>query len=228
MKRKPLKPIVRRLFQLSQNLHLRAYENYQPVVGNASAPPGTRECEARWKIIQQVLRENDCNSLVDLGCSEGYYVLQASQLGLGFCLGVDFDLRRIFTCQSQVVLNDVPRAAFLVSEVTPELLESLPEIDSVIFLSVLHHIMYQKGPDHCRELLQRLSKRVKKVMLFEMGQSDEHLESWAKDMPDMGDDPHKWIAEFLQSAGFGEVRKIGTTPSYLKEIERALFAVFPA
>jgi len=227
VKRKPIKPILRTAYQGLLRLHLRSYENYQPVVGANGAAPGTRDCEDRWRAIEPVLREQSCNSLVDLGCSEGYYVLSAARSGLGFCLGVDFDLRRIWTCTSQVVLNDIPNAAFLISEVTPELIDRIPEVDAVIFLSVLHHIMYQKGEEYCRDLLTRLRRKTRKVMLFEMGQSDEHLETWAAKMPDMGSDPHAWVANFLRSAGFRNVEKIGEAQSYRRETNRALFKVMP-
>jgi hypothetical protein len=64
-------------------------------------------------------------------------------------------------------------------------------------------------------------------MLFEMGQSDEHLETWAAKMPDMGSDPHAWVANFLGSAGFRTVEKIGEAQSYRRETNRALFKVMP-
>jgi hypothetical protein len=227
LKRKPIKPVLQAAYQVLLRLHLRSYENYQPVLGADGSAPGSRDCEERWRAIAAVLREHDCRSMADLGCSEGYYVLQAARSGVGFCLGVDFDLRRIFTCYSQLVLNDVPNAAFLISEVTPELADRLPQVDALVFLSVLHHIMYQKGEQHCRDLLRRLAAKTRKVMLFEMGQSDEHLESWAAKMPDMGRDPHAWIAELLRSSGFKTVEKIGEAQSYKREVNRALFKAMP-
>jgi cyclopropane fatty-acyl-phospholipid synthase-like methyltransferase len=227
VKRKPIKRVLRAAYQALLRLHLRSYENYQPVLGTSGAAPGTRDCEERWHAIEEVLRRHGCRSVVDLGCSEGYYVLQAARSGLGFCLGVDFDLRRVWTCTSQVILNDVPNAAFLISEITPDLADRLPELDAVVFLSVLHHIMYQQGQDYCRDLLTRLRRKMRKVMVFEMGQSDEHLETWAKKMPDMGSDPHAWIADFVRSAGFSRVEKIGEARSYKREVDRALFEVLP-
>jgi len=227
VKRKPIKPVLRAAYQGLLRLHLRSYEVYQPVMGTHGAAPGTRDCEERWRAIREVLLERQCASVVDLGCSEGYYVLQAARAGLGFCVGVDFDLRRIWTCQSQVLLNDIPNTGFLISEVTPELAHRLPEFDAVIFLSVLHHIMYQRGEAHSRDLLERLARKTRKVMLFEMGQSDEHLEAWARKMPDMGADPHAWIADLLRSAGFSTVEKIGEAQSYKREVNRALFKAIP-
>ncbi len=227
MKRKPIKPLLRAIHSTIHSMHLRAYETYQPVLGNKAASTGARDCEQRWQTILEQLRRHHCASLLDLGCSEGYYVIQAAKSGLQFCVGVDFDLRRIWTCQNQVVLNDLHQAAFMISEATPELIDSLPRFDAVIFLSVLHHIMYEKSEAYAAELLRALAKKVDRVMFFEMGQSDEHLESWAKKIPDMGADPHAWIADYLRAAGFSEVEKIGEAQSFLRESSRALFAVRP-
>jgi cyclopropane fatty-acyl-phospholipid synthase-like methyltransferase len=227
MKRKPIKPLLRAAYRTLYGLHLRSYETYQPVIGNKGTTEGTRECGTRWQAIDSLLTEHDCHSLVDLGCSEGYYVLQAARRGLEVCVGVDFDLRRMWTCQSQVVLNDLHHASFLMSEVTPELVTALPRFDAVIFLSVLHHIMYEKSPEYAREIITGLAKKTNKVMIFEMGQSDEHLESWAKKIPDMGSDPHAWIAEYLRSAGFSHVEKIGEASSYMQEVNRAMFKAIP-
>lgn len=227
MKRKPIKPWLRAGHKLLHSLHVRSYENYQPVAGLPKPAVGSRECEVRWDAIRRVLEEHGCRSVVDLGSSEGYYVIQAARHGLGFCVGVDFDLRRTWTAVNQVVLEDIPRAGFLVSEIDMELVEALPRFDAAIFLSVLHHIMYRDGEEHARRLMAALAERIDKVVIFEMGQSDEHLEKWAAELPDMGPDPHAWIARFLRSAGFAHVEKIAEAPSYRREVNRALFKALP-
>ena len=227
MKRKPIKPLLQAAYKTLYALHLRSYEAYQPVIGSGAAAAGTRDCEVRWRAIEKVLREHECKSLVDLGCSEGYYVRQAAAMGLPFCVGVDFDLRRMWTCTSQVVINDLQHAAFLMSEISPELVDAMPRFDAVIFLSVLHHIMYERDLDTARRILSGLAAKTGRVMIFEMGQSDEHLESWAKKIPDMGADPHAWIADFLRSNGFSNVEKIAEASSYAKETNRAVFKASP-
>ena len=226
MKRKPLKPLVAAGYRMLMRTHLRSYETYQPVLGSDGAR-AARDCDDRWHAVSGVLRARDCTSMADLGCSEGYYVLQAARSGVAFCLGVDFDLRRILTCHGQVVLNDVRNAAFLVSEITPQLADTLPAVDAVVFMSVLHHIMADEGEEHCRDLLRRIRRKTRKVLLFEMGQSDEHLERWAPKLPDMGADPHAWIAELLRSSGFATVEKVAEARSYRHEVKRALFEALP-
>ena len=227
MKRKSIKPLYRAALGGLQSLHVKSYEIYQPVLGRNREARGARDCETRWAAIERALREHDSRSLVDLGSCEGYYVIKAAQAGIPFCMGVDFDQRRAFTSSSQMVLHDLPNAAFMIGAVDETLLEAMPKFDTVVFMSVLHHIMYDKGVEHCRRLMKLLHEKVGKFLIFEMGQSDEVDESWAKDMPDMGDDPHQWIREFLASAGFRDVETIALTRSFLGEVERALFKALP-
>jgi O-antigen chain-terminating methyltransferase len=181
----------------------------------------------RWAAIEKVLESTGALSLVDLGCSEGYYVIQSARKGLPFCVGVDFDQRRMFTCTNQVILNDLPKAGFMMGSVSPDFIDAIPRFDAVIFLSVLHHLLYQQGLDYCKDILKRLHEKTGKVMLFEMGQSDEKKESWATQVPDMGPDPHEWIVNLLLECGWSKAEKIALAPSYGGEVDRAVFAVYP-
>ena len=226
MKRKPIRPLLRSAASAIQRLHLRSYEIYQPVLTASGYTDAARECEVRWNAIAPVLAASGARSLVDLGCSEGYYVLKSAKAGLPFNIGVDFDQRRMFTCTSQFVLQDIPHAGFLMSHVNEELLGAMPTFDAVIFLSVLHHMMYQEGVEYAQRILRLVASKTGKVCFFEMGQSDEHKESWAKKMPDMGPDPHAWVERFALENGFSRAEKLSTQTSFAKETSRALFALY--
>jgi len=227
VKRKPVKPLLAAAANAVHRLHLRSYEVYQPVFTPGGYMLGVRDCEVRWDAIAPVLTAVGAKSLVDLGCSEGYYVVRAARSGIPFSVGVDFDQRRIFTCTSQVILNDLQGAGFLMSPVDENLLEALPKFDAVIFLSVIHHMMYEKGVEYAQRILRLVAQKTAKVCLFEMGQSDEHKESWAKKMPDMGPDPHEWVKRFILDNGFSRAEKISQARSFAGESQRALFAAYP-
>lgn len=227
MKRKSIKPLLRAAAGAVQQLHLRSYEVYQPVVTASGWTGGVRECEVRWDSIAPVLAASGAQSLIDLGCSEGYYVLRAARAGLPFSVGVDFDQRRIFTCTGQLVLQDLQHAGFVMAPVDETLLEALPKFDAVIFLSVIHHMMYQQGVEYAERVLRLVASKTGRVCFFEMGQSDEHKESWAAKMPDMGSDPHEWIRRFALANGFSRADKLSQASSFAGETSRALFALYP-
>lgn len=73
----------------------------------------------------------------------------------------------------------------------------------------------------------RLKPKVEKFMIFDMGQSNEMRHAWASLLPDMGADPHAWIAEFLSSAGFRSIEKVRETDAYQGSVRRALFRIAP-
>jgi len=162
---------------------------------------------------------------LDLGCAEGFYVLQSAKEFNIFSLGIDADIRRLDIAQNQLIAEDITSAGFALADINPDFIDQLPKFDIVIFMSVLHHFMYSHGQDYCRDFLSRLREKISKVMIFEMGQSDELENEWARKLPDMGNNPHQWIKDFLLSAGFSKVTKIGESDSFRKDKNRAIFRV---
>lgn len=206
------------LRKLVYKLLLKSYENYHPVY----LKDGQRDCYDRWEMINKVLDEHSIFSVLDLGSSEGFYVIKAAREGC-MALGVDNDIRRHTVAQDQSSLQGITGASFMLNDIGGELLYRLPEFDMVIFMSVLHHFMYLHGEDYCLSFLKKLREKVGKVMIFEMGQSDETENEWAELLPDMGDNPHEWIRKFVLLAGFSKVEKIGESDSYKKDKNRAIF-----
>jgi O-antigen chain-terminating methyltransferase len=205
----------------------KSYSPYHPIfLGDERIGEGERACIDRWAIIAGNLRATGAKTLLDLGCAEGYFVQQAAKSGC-LAVGVDADVLRLSLAQASATLNRVQGAGFIYAELTPEFIDTLPPYDAVLFLSVLHHIMYEQGIDYARQYMRRLKPKVGKFMIFDMAQSNETGHAWASLLPDMGDDPHAWIAEFLSSAGFRSIEKVGDTDAYQGSVRRALFRVAP-
>lgn len=214
--------------KISAKILLKSYPNYQPVFKNGKlVEGGDRNCMDRWKLIKERIGEFNVKSVVDLGSAEGFYVFMAAKETGCFSVGVDADIRRLSIAQDQVALEKIMPSGFLFGVIDEKLLEKMPNFDMVIFMSVMHHMMYTNGEEYCRNFLIKLRKRINKVMIFEMGQSNELKNKWAKLLPDMGSNPHEWIKNFLLSAGFSSVIKIGESDSYNKDQNRAIFKVEP-
>jgi hypothetical protein len=228
MYRTPLKPLPSLLQKLTYRSLLRSYPIYQPVFRKGEIIPGSdRNCQDRWLMIKKVIQQLSCDSVADLGCAEGFYVLQAARECACIAVGIDADLRRLGVAQSQLVSERTLSAGFLLGIVDKTLLGKLPRFDMVIFMSVLHHMMYSHGMDYSKDILTVLKPKVGKAMIFEMGQSDEHKSEWSEKLPDMGPNPHEWIRHFLLSCGYSRVTKIGESDSYQKETKRAIFKIEP-
>lgn len=204
------------------------FEPYQPVAINGNIlAVGERACIDRWTAIEKIARECRANTLLDLGCAEGYFVQQAaSEVGC-IALGVDADLRRLTIAQNTATFNQVLGAGYLYSRITPALLERLPQFDVVLFLSVLHHMMYEHGIEYARTMMKSIHSKTVKRLIFDMGQSDETNHEWSRLLPKMEPDPTSWIADFLRQCGFSNVEVIGQTDAYKGAVRRSLFSVTP-
>jgi hypothetical protein len=86
--------------------------------------------------------------------------------------------------------------------------------------------MYEHGVDYAREFMKLIREKTAKSLIFDMGQSNESAMQWAPLLPDMGSDPHEWIAEFIRSCGFSHVIKAGETDAYQSKVRRAVFVAY--
>jgi len=205
-----------------------SFDPYHPVhIGTTRISHGERSCADRWKVIEGEILACKASTMLDLGCAEGYFVQKAASTCGCLALGVDGDARRLSLAHASILLNKVKGAGFLYADITPELISRLPVHDIVLFQSVLHHMMYSAGTDYAREVLVQLRSKIGKLMIFDMGQSNETGNEWATRLPDMGSDPHSWIEDFLRSAGYSSVEKAGDTDSYRSATQRALFRLIP-
>ena len=183
---------------------------------------GERECSDRWRVIKDVLTQG-ADTVLDLGCAEGYFVSRAAKEYGCFALGIDADIRRLTVAQDLNLINRDEYAGFMYANMNMEFLRKLPQFDVVIFLAVLHHVMYEHGVDYAREFMRGVRAKTKKTLVFEMGQSNESSMNWASQLPDMGPEPHEWIKDFLLSCGFSEAQKVAETDAYHSNSRRGLF-----
>ena len=228
MYKRPLRVLLRFLQKIYYWILIRSFPLYQPVYrGGKLDKTGDRACLDRWQTIKKEIIAFKAQSVLDLGCAEGFYVLAAAKEMNCVALGVDSNTQRIMVAQNQLTLEKINSAGYLTAVVDGKLLDKMPRFDLVIFMSVLHHIMYSQGENYCRKILQKLRPKIGSAMIFEMGQSNEHRQNWSQKLPNMGGDPHGWIRQFLLSCGFSSVTKIGESDSHKGEQKRAIFRAEP-
>jgi len=205
-----------------------SYEPYQPVtLGKQSLAKGDRACTDRWLVIAHVLQQTGSHSMLDLGCAEGFFVQEAARQDGCIAIGVDADRRRLNVARSTASLNEVHRAGFIYAMVDADLLACLPSFDVVLFLSVLHHVMYEHGVDYAAALMRAIHDRTNKCLIFDMGQSDETKHEWSNLLPKMTPSPKEWIAAFLRDCGYTTVTPIAETDAYKSQVRRQLFTAYP-
>ena len=206
---------------------IKQLEPYHPIsMEGKLMAAGERQCSDRWTVISKVLSEGP-ETVLDLGCAEGYFVSRIAREYGCFTVGVDADVRRLTVAQELNVINKNDRAGFMYANISPEFLRKLPPFDVVIFLAVLHHVMYEHGVDYARECMKCIREKTRNALVFETGQSNETSMYWARVLPDMGPNPHDWITEFLTSCGFSEVAEVGKTDAYQSNFRRGMFVARP-
>jgi cyclopropane fatty-acyl-phospholipid synthase-like methyltransferase len=206
----------------------RSYDPYQPlVIKGRQICSGERKHSDRFATIRSIIGSTGAKTVLDLGCAEGYFVEQAAAQCGCFALGVEADVRRLSLAQASVTLNRVQGAGFMYGDLTPDFIRTLPQFDAILFMSVLHHMMYERGLDYALEYMKGLRAKASKFVIFDMGQSNETENEWARLLPDMGANPHLWIQKFLQSAGFSKVEKLADSDAYQGAVKRALFCLTP-
>jgi O-antigen chain-terminating methyltransferase len=217
----------RLIHRVTTKMMARSFETYHPVeLEGRQIASGARNCFDRWKAIERTMIEDKSSSLLDLGCAEGYFVHSAAARGY-FALGIDADVRRLTIAQNTAILNRVEGAGFVYAHITPDFVEKLQPFDTVLFLSVLHHIMYEKGVHAAAEIMRAVRSKVKKRLVFDMGQSNETAHRWASLLPQMRPTPSEWISTFLKDVGFSTVDEIGETDAYQSDARRILFSCRP-
>jgi SAM-dependent methyltransferase len=201
---------------------------YQPVLLDGKViAEGHREHERRLGLLLGTLAsEPEVATVADLGCAEGYFVRRLAEAGY-LAVGVDADAYMLALAQWSLTLDGVQRFGFIRLHLDADSVRRVPATDVTVCFSLLHHIVLAHGVDHARRMLEAIRERTRRLLVFEMGQSDETAFAWAARLPDMGPDPHEWVAQLLRDGGWKDVRKIGETEGFRTEARRAMFTGRP-
>lgn len=107
---------------------------------------GTRDCEARWKIMSRDVTAIMDRTVLDLGCNYGWFTFQSAQSGAKLSVGLDSISKYIRCALEMSKLFNVPRAAFCAFDLDKLTLDELQRVtgrryfDVVYCLSIWHHI----------------------------------------------------------------------------------------
>lgn len=177
---------------------LNASANYQPLPWiNLEESRRTEGTYERWEQMRPYILNR--GSLLDIGCSVGFFVFKAVEQGM-IAWGIDGDLEShlisLYARKKSGLLN----AQFQLGLITPDNVESLPTFNTIIFLSVFHHWCRAHGLETSRNALETLISRSNRSFFFEMGQ-DEMDSKY--NLPDMQGKPKAWLHDLLRDCSAG-------------------------
>ncbi len=182
-----------------------------------------RNCYDRLREINSRLpidREN--YSYLDIGCHTGFFLFKLVNKKTGFGLGIDHGITEIMTA-TQIANNyNYKNINFMNFEINPNNVNSLPDFDVVIFLSIFHHLVRYYGKDKAINILSLIAIKTKKYLIFETGQPNEDS-NWAKELNFMGKNHNEWIKNKLIELNFKEINYDKEFSTSVSDIKRTLF-----
>lgn len=192
-------------------------ESYHPAV---DAPMRTsanqRDSSARLKLIERHVNFTGM-TVIDLGCSGGFFSLSIAAKAR-HVIGVDSDEHIIRANISEAKRLGITNVDFVCRSIGPELIESLPHVNVVLFLSVFHHILaatdVYDGNSPMSEkdallLLERIS-HLPDTYVFEMGEPWEPCgdAAWATRVRARTGDLDSWIPRYVFGDGYRQVDRL--------------------
>lgn len=180
---------------------------------------------SRWNLIEKELDRLNVHSNMDIGCNVGYFSISIAKKGIT-ALGVEGDPKYYRMLQYTIRKMNLKNIGVLSWQLNEESIKMLPAVDSIIFLSVWHHLVKHQGHDSATNILKTLWEKNKKVLFFETGELEmpEHY-----NLPDMQPSPKAYLSKYLEDTCHGsKVKYLGQHQAFSPDnniINRNLFAV---
>ena len=162
----------------------------------------------RWRAIENSLASREPSSVLDIGCSSGFFSLELAKRG-HFCLGVDSSKRALLIAELIKEIDEVEQVSFTYFPISLESVIRLPTFDITICLSVFHHWARQFGANEAIAIMQVVAEQTKDLLFFETAQTNNCSNKYRKVLPAMGKNPRVWLEGFLTDLGFSKVSSIG-------------------
>ena len=195
-------------------------EIYQPVYGHDELSADvSRSCADRLEAVCRVydaLRKKLDRPLrvLDLGCAQGFFSLNLAERGAEV-VGVDLLDKNIAVCDALAEEHPEFNVQFETGQLE-ELTEQFAEqsFDLVLCLSVLHHIVHEKGLDTVKQIIDALAES-SGMLLIETALKEEPL-YWAEAQ---SEDPRT----LFENCAF--VQESARHPTHLSDVNRPMYAV---
>lgn len=206
--------------------------DYQPIpwIGIKSADIRGKATKQRWLAIKHHFLTKDM-SMKDVGCCVGYFCISASVELKMYSYGVDSNIKFLRIANNSMPDIVVGKCSFINLTVDESNVETLPNTDVTLCLSIWHHWVYYYGLSKATRILVALWQTTGRMMVFESGE-EEVKKEFGLPYPE-GVSAEKWLEEYLISNLKGAVvTKIGKYyagkyPHYLiKNKKRTLFKIY--
>lgn len=180
--------------------------------------------EQKWRLIESEL--GPPGSLLDIGCNEGYFTLQAAEKG--WCAwGVERLDGTVAYARRAAEARGLDTALFFNGALTPEAVRCMPRFDVILFLSSYHDFHHAYGGQRAFALFDDLLRVCRRKMLFEPASTSRRF-SKSEPVFDRDNDRdaiEAWVRALVARSSGWRARYVGATPYSDIEPYRFMFAV---
>ncbi len=170
-----------------------------------------QDCRKRLDLLSTYVEEG--STLLDLGCSGGYYSFGLSEK-CSKILAIDSVKELIVECNNIKEANNISNVDFIEDDILRYLDFSQERWDYVLYLSTHHHVIGINGIPKASKFLKSLSERCN-TMFFDMGQKNEKCPQhyWWKALPTLNVTQDTWLEQYLsENTVYNNREIIGTSP----------------
>lgn len=129
---------------------VRDFIYYRTVRGSTIDYHGERiDNDDRWEYIEPRVRA--ASSVIDIGCAEGFFTRKAASAG-AFSVGIESERERVSRARERADALD--NCAFMCAILSPETVRQLPQVDTILLMTVHHHWEQAYGLDAAERMFQ--------------------------------------------------------------------------
>lgn len=180
-----------------------------------------RDWKERLEAIHSIVDQHSVNSVIDIGCAEGYFLRSLAKSNVSFCLGIDNNKSRLGKAIVTSCYDSDINLAFMNKKITLDNISEIPNADLIIFLSVAHHIIKSNGYEYAVSFVSSLRKKCNSGLIFEMGTPDES--SFIGRMKPIETTQSDYVESFLHDCGFTSCTILCESVSIKRDSHRLLY-----
>ncbi|NKB49967.1 MAG: methyltransferase domain-containing protein [Alphaproteobacteria bacterium] len=195
------------------------------IVGLSHQRSDMARAQEKWRLIESELPET-AGSLLDIGCNEGYFTLQAAEKG--WCgWGIEIIEKAVRYARHEAAQRNLDTALFFNAPLTPEAVERMPHFDVILFMSSFHDFHQVYGGARAYEMFDNLLRACRQKMILEPASTTKRFSATEPVFSKDNDREaiEEWVRTLVARSPGWTVRYVGETAYSEVEPYRFMFSI---